>query len=77
MTSQFNVQSSGFCKVQNTTDYIKLLKKKRVLFSFKKKARKKTLEAAGEKKSCRLRALCLPEVLSSIPSNYMVANNHL
>jgi hypothetical protein len=38
---------------------------------------KETLQGAGEMAQ-RLRALtALPEVLSSIPSNHMVAHNHL
>jgi hypothetical protein len=38
---------------------------------------KKGMKGAGEMAQ-RLRALtALPEVLSSIPSNYMVAHNHL
>jgi hypothetical protein len=52
-------------------------KKKKKTNPTKQKYIKKSIGEAGEMAQ-RLRALtALPEVLSSIPSNHMVAHNHL
>jgi ethanolamine utilization cobalamin adenosyltransferase len=42
-----------------------------------KKNKQKTVSGAGEMAQCFRALTALPEVLSSIPSNYMVAHNHL